>query len=60
MARESNHHVPTMVVVGLGMVLIAGLAGLAAWAWAHRKREPAALLGGKKKPAPASPQVAEA
>ncbi len=27
---------PTMVVVGLGMVLIAGLAALAAWAWSQR------------------------
>lgn len=30
--------VVTAVVVGLGMVLIAGLAGLAAWAWTHRRQ----------------------
>ncbi len=34
---DNTSHVWTMVVVGLGMVLIAGLAGLAAYAWTHRR-----------------------
>ena len=45
MAKSSGPHVPTMVVVGLGMVLIAGLAAVAAWAWAQRRGP---LLAGQR------------
>ena len=34
---SKSNGMPTMVVVGLGMVLIAALAAVAAWAWSHRR-----------------------
>lgn len=37
MAKSSGPHVPTMMVVGLGMVLIAALAAVAAWAWSQKR-----------------------
>ena len=46
--NNGESHVWTMVVVGLGMVLIAGLAGLAAWAWSRRR--PPALTARRAAP----------
>ncbi len=37
MAKSRSSHVPTMMVVGLGMILIASLAAVAALAWAHSR-----------------------
>lgn len=37
MSKSNGQHVPTMLVVGLGMLLIAALAAVAAWAWSHKR-----------------------
>lgn len=37
MAKSTTPHVPTMMVVGLGMILIASLAAVAALAWAQSR-----------------------
>lgn len=34
---SKNGHVPALLVVGLGMVLIAALAGVAVWFWSRRR-----------------------
>lgn len=34
---SKSGHVPALLIVGLGMVLIAALAGVAIWFWSRRR-----------------------
>lgn len=52
MSKSNGPHVPTMMVVGLGMILIAGLAAVAAWAWANKRPLLAAQRRHQPRPEP--------